>query len=51
MKTLNLMAFDFGASGGRGMLGRFDGEKITLEEVHRFSNDPVQQASTSTGMY
>ena len=42
MKTLNLMAFDFGASGGRGMLGRFDGEKITLEEVHRFSNDPVQ---------
>ena len=23
------------------MLATFDGEKITLEEKHRFSNDPV----------
>lgn len=42
MKTLDLMAFDFGASGGRGILGKFDGEKLTLEEIHRFSNDPVE---------
>ncbi|MBE5773281.1 MAG: rhamnulokinase [Clostridiales bacterium] len=42
MKTLNLLGFDFGASSGRAMLGTFDGEKIEISEVHRFSNDPVE---------
>ena len=41
-----VLAFDFGASGGRAILGSFDGEKITLEEVHRFSNDPVKVGNT-----
>lgn len=36
-----VLAFDFGASSGRAMIGAFDGEKIELTEIHRFSNDPV----------
>lgn len=36
-----VLAFDFGASPGRAIIGEYDGERITLQEVHRFSNDPV----------
>ena len=42
MSTLDLLAFDLGASSGRGILGRFDGKKLIMEELHRFSNDPVE---------
>ncbi len=41
MAEKRVLAFDFGASSGRAMIGTFDGEKITLKEVHRFSNDAV----------
>lgn len=37
----NVIAFDFGASTGRAILGHFDGEKITYEEIHRFDNVPI----------
>lgn len=39
MATKNVLAFDLGASSGRGMLAKFDGERITLEEVHRFPHN------------
>ena len=38
---LKMLAIDLGASSGRGIVGKFDGSKISLEEVHRFTNDPV----------
>ncbi len=41
MKELKMLAIDLGASSGRGIVGTFDGEKLTLRENHRFSNDPV----------
>ena len=43
-----MLAIDLGASSGRGILGSFDGKKITLDEIHRFSNDPVMSPSGFT---
>ncbi len=45
-KIKRVLAIDFGASGGRAIVGSFDGKKISLEEVHRFSNDPVEVLGT-----
>jgi rhamnulokinase len=36
------LAIDMGAESGRALLGRFDGERVALEEVHRFPNVPVR---------
>lgn len=36
-----VLALDLGASSGRAMLAGYDGKTITLQEVHRFSNDPI----------
>ena len=41
-----VLAFDFGASSGRAILGRLEDKKIVMEEVHRFSNDPVKIGNT-----
>ena len=38
----NLIAFDLGASNGRAILGQFDGEKITMHELHRFENNYIE---------
>jgi rhamnulokinase len=34
-------AVDLGAQSGRVALGRFDGERLSIEELHRFPNEPV----------
>src|SRR5215217_4294361 len=36
------LAVDLGAESGRLVLGRFDGGRMSLEEVHRFPNTPVR---------
>ena len=38
----NYFAVDLGASNGRTILGRFDGDKLTLEEINRFENNYVR---------
>jgi rhamnulokinase len=39
--TRTLAAVDLGAQSGRVAVGRFDGGRLALEEVHRFPNVPV----------
>ena len=44
--TSDYLALDLGAESGRGVIGRFDGERLALEEVHRFPNNPVRMLDT-----
>src|SRR3954464_11301791 len=44
--TTDYLALDLGAESGRGLLGRFDGRQLALEEVHRFPNGPVKLLDT-----
>ena len=37
------IAVDLGADSGRVMLGIVSAEKLRLEEIHRFTNGPVEQ--------
>jgi len=41
MAEQKMLAIDLGASSGRGIVGSFNGEILSLKENHRFSNDPV----------
>ena len=41
-KIRNMIAFDLGASNGRAILGQFDGEKLTMTELHRFENNYIE---------
>jgi len=43
---LNLIAADLGASGGRVILGKFNGRTIDIQELNRFSNVPVSANGT-----
>ncbi len=42
----NYIAVDLGAESGRVMLGRIADGRLTLEQVHRFGNGPVQEQGT-----
>jgi len=41
-------AIDLGASSGRTIAGEFDGRRLSIEEVHRFMNNPV---NVESGIY
>ncbi len=41
-----MVAVDLGAQSGRIALGRFDGERLAVSEVHRFPNVPVRTRGT-----
>ena len=38
---MKVLAFDFGASSGRAIIGELKEGKLTLKEIHRFDNEPV----------
>ena len=42
MSTQKILAIDLGAESGRGLIGAFDGDRLSLEVVHRFANGGVQ---------
>jgi len=44
----HFLAFDLGAESGRAMLGTLAGGRLSLEELHRFANQPV---SLPNGLY
>jgi len=44
MGNKNFVAIDLGAESGRAVVGCFDGQHLSLHEVHRFRNGPVRVA-------
>jgi rhamnulokinase len=46
MAAATFLAIDLGAESGRGILGHFDGGRLTLEDVHRFANGGVRTLDT-----
>ena len=41
--TATVLAFDFGASSGRGIRAVYDGQNLNYEEIHRFENIPIEK--------
>ena len=46
MAKLKMLAIDLGASSGRGIVGKFDGERLYVKENHRFPNEPVMTSDS-----
>ncbi len=46
MNELKMLAIDLGATSGRGIIGAFDGEKLSLAENHRFDDNSSYMAGT-----
>lgn len=42
MADARLLAIDLGAESGRGIVGHLSGSRLSIEEVHRFANEPVK---------
>lgn len=38
-----VLAFDFGASTGRAILGEYENERLSYREIHRFDNELVTE--------
>ncbi len=41
MSEIKLLGIDIGGGSGRGILGKFDGKKLSIEEICRFENRPI----------
>jgi len=50
MAAQHFLAFDLGAESGRGILGAFDGDRLTLEEVGRFATGRGQEDTGPDGV-
>ena len=42
MRKYTYLAFDLGAESGRALIGRFEAGVLSVEEIHRFANEPVR---------
>ena len=41
-QAVRFLAFDLGAESGRAVIGHLEGDRLRLEELHRFPNGPVR---------
>ena len=46
MDKHRFLAFDLGAESGRAVVGTLAGDRLSLEEIHRFANEPVEVCGT-----